>query len=58
MLSGASASPTKRGSPRAVLGYNYPGSKWYADTYALVAGDKGAEPAQESWYARVFASIF
>ncbi len=43
----------------SVLGYNYPGSKWYADTYALVAGDK--EPnvaAQQSWIAKVVDFIF
>jgi outer membrane protein assembly factor BamD len=41
----------------AVLGYNYPGSKWYADTYDLVAEGKQPE-IQQSWYARVFDFIF
>ena len=27
----------------AVLGYNFPGSDWYADAYKLVGGGSGAE---------------
>jgi len=36
----------------AVLGYNYPGSHWYEDAYALVAGNTtspGQQP-QKSWW--------
>lgn len=47
----------------AVLGYNYPGSQWYADTYALVTG--GKEPANASadgektgWLGRIVSSVF
>jgi len=32
----------------AVLGYNYPGSDWYADSYTLVTGKEVASPAQSS----------
>jgi outer membrane protein assembly factor BamD len=42
----------------AVLGFNYPGSKWYADTYALVAGDKEPQSAQQGWFGKVVDSIF
>ena len=37
----------------AVLGYNYPGSKWYSDTYALVSGGQEPDGAQQSWLGRV-----
>jgi outer membrane protein assembly factor BamD len=44
----------------AVLGYNYPGNKWYNDTYALVTG--GQEPetagAQQGWFGRMVGTIF
>jgi outer membrane protein assembly factor BamD len=44
----------------SVLGYNYPGSKWYSDTFTLVTGGKGAETAdaQPSWFGRMVATIF
>ena len=29
----------------AVLGYNYPGSQWYSDAYALVTGSGVPAPA-------------
>jgi outer membrane protein assembly factor BamD len=31
----------------AVLGYNYPGSQWYQDTYSLVETGKSAESAED-----------
>jgi outer membrane protein assembly factor BamD len=36
----------------AVLGYNYPGSKWYAYSYKLLEGDVGdaPEPEDSSWF--------
>lgn len=34
----------------SVLGYNYPGSEWYADAYALVGGAGGAPAPAEPWY--------
>jgi outer membrane protein assembly factor BamD len=44
----------------AVLGHNYPGSNWYRDSYALVAG-RGLSPdasSNKSWIARTFGKIF
>src|SRR5258708_420601 len=57
----------------AVLGYNYPGSAWYSDSYALfktrqptaVAESSGSEKpdptpsksASESWFGRVVDSV-
>jgi outer membrane protein assembly factor BamD len=34
----------------AVLAYNYPGSDWYADAYALVGGAGGAPAPSRPWY--------
>ena len=43
----------------AVLGYNYPGSHWYADGYALVGGGTAPPGApQEGWFSRTFGHIF
>jgi len=43
----------------AILGYNYPGSRWYEDSYALLA-DKGLEPQEDegSWMSRAWDSVF
>ena len=42
----------------AVLGYNFPGSEWYMDSYALLTGrDVRPETSEESWIARVWDSI-
>lgn len=45
----------------AVLGYNYPGSEWYKDSYALLT-DPNAAPQDttvgKGWFARVVSSIF
>lgn len=39
----------------AVLGYNYPDSKWYERSYALLTG-RGLTPEEdgESWFSRLF----
>ena len=37
----------------AVLGYNYPGSQWYKDGYALVTGTAFGEP-KKGFFARLF----
>jgi len=39
----------------AVLGYNYPDSKWYERSYALLTG-RGLSPEEdgESWFSRLF----
>src|ERR1051325_832970 len=42
----------------AVLGYNYPGSQWYSDAYALVTGEGSPRQANESWFGRVVGSVF
>src|SRR6266704_568745 len=34
----------------AVLGYNYPGSHWYEDAYAVVAGDNAPGQPKKSWW--------
>lgn len=39
----------------AVLGYNYPGSEWYVDTYALLTGKNLRPEAKDgSWLSRIF----
>jgi outer membrane protein assembly factor BamD len=38
----------------AVLGYNYPGSRWYQDAYALVKGGPLPATASEGWFSRIF----
>jgi outer membrane protein assembly factor BamD len=43
----------------AVLGYNYPGSHWYLDAYALVTG--GSVPAtagEGGWFGRMVSAVF
>ena len=34
----------------AVLGYNFPGSEWYIDSYALVEDPSARPPENSSWY--------
>nr|WP_041607763.1 outer membrane protein assembly factor BamD [Tistrella mobilis] len=43
----------------AVLGYNYPGSDWYEDSYALLTG-RNLQPLEDkgSWISRAFNSVF
>ncbi|HMB78182.1 MAG TPA: outer membrane protein assembly factor BamD [Kiloniellaceae bacterium] len=42
----------------AVLGYNYPGSKWYEDSYKLLTSDH-LRPAQDddSWISKAWGSV-
>lgn len=43
----------------AVLGYNYPGSDWYVDSYALLTGQNLAPKQDEgSWISRAFKKFF
>jgi outer membrane protein assembly factor BamD len=48
----------------AVLGYNYPGSRWYEDSYndlidsGKVAGQPGQKPPARGFFARTIGSIF
>ncbi len=45
-------------STAAVLGYNYPGSIWYADSYVLLTGiDLRPEEYRDSWISRVWKSF-
>ena len=44
----------------SVLGYNYPGSEWYSDSYALLTG-KGPgvkDVAEQSWLGRAWNTVF
>lgn len=41
----------------AVLGYNYPGSEWYADSYALVQGEERPE-GEKGWFDSLWSSVF
>ena len=43
----------------AVLGHNYPGSKWYEDAFSLLKSG-GLEPRENkaSWISRAFKSVF
>jgi outer membrane protein assembly factor BamD len=42
----------------AVLGYNYPGSEWYGDAYALLKGTAEPDAQTQSWFGRTIGSIF
>ncbi len=42
----------------AVLGYNYPGSAWYGDAYALLKGTAEPDAQQQGWFGRTVGSIF
>lgn len=51
--------PHEAQAAAAVLGYNFPGSDWYLDSYALLEGvDLRPEAGDESWISRAFNSIF
>jgi outer membrane protein assembly factor BamD len=43
----------------AVLGYNFPGSPWYVDSYRLLV-DRNMEPVEDeqSWISRAWHSVF
>ncbi|MCP5433243.1 MAG: outer membrane protein assembly factor BamD [Alphaproteobacteria bacterium] len=43
----------------AVLGYNYPGSEWYADSYELLTkSNLRPEENKDSWISRAWNSVF
>ena len=47
----------------AVLGHNYPGSRWYQDSYGLISGkypesDTASNGAEKPWYSRMWNSVF
>ncbi len=39
-------------------GYNYPGSEWYEDSYALVTGDRHPRPARRKGGSAVTSGVF
>jgi len=42
----------------AVLGYNFPGSRWYIDSYALLTGQNLLpEEDEDSWISKIWKSI-
>lgn len=43
----------------AILGYNFPGSPWYEDAYALLAGE-GLKPEEnkDSWISKAWKTVF
>lgn len=42
----------------AVLGYNFPGSDWYSDSYALLVDEGYRTPDQRGWVSRTLDSLF
>ena len=42
----------------AVLGHNYPGSRWYSDAYALVTGSGPPIGTSEGWFGRLVSNVF
>jgi len=45
----------------AVLGYNYPGSDWYQDSYNLLVENKievTQQPDEKSWITKAWSSVF
>jgi len=42
----------------AVLGHNYPGSRWYTDAYALVTGSGNPGERRPGWFTRTVGSAF
>jgi len=44
----------------SVLGYNYPGSEWYSDSYALMTGIPAGTDQQDrpGWFGRIVGMIF
>ncbi|NWG45727.1 MAG: outer membrane protein assembly factor BamD [Alphaproteobacteria bacterium] len=51
--------PGEAQTAAAVLGYNFPGSEWYEDSYALLKG-RDLEPAENegSWISKAWRSVF
>ena len=51
--------PNEAQTSAAVLGHNYPGSRWYQHSYALlVDSDLEPEADEGSWISRVFGDVF
>ena len=51
--------PNEAQTSAAVLGHNYPGSRWYQHSYALlVDSDLKPEVDEESWISQIFGDVF
>lgn len=49
---------TEAKATASVLGYNFPGSDWYIDSYALLTGeDLRPEEDQDSWISKIWNSV-
>ncbi len=50
---------TEAQTAAAILGYNFPGSDWYEDSYAMLSGE-GLEPVEnkDSWISKAWNSVF
>ena len=42
----------------AVLGYNYPGSRWYKDAYSLMTGSGAPAEVRDGWFGRLVSNVF
>jgi outer membrane protein assembly factor BamD len=50
---------TEAQTAAAVLGYNFPGSEWYIDSYELLEGvDLRPEVDKGSFLSRIFKTVF
>lgn len=50
---------TEAQTAAAILGHNFPGSDWYEDSYALLAGnDLEPRENQDSWMSKAWNSVF
>jgi DNA polymerase-1 len=47
-----------RGTAAAVLGHNYPGSEWYADSYALLKGGERPGRENQGFLGRTIGKLF
>src|SRR6476660_203308 len=41
----------------SVLGYNYPGSRWYQEAYGLMTGSGGPTEARQGWFGQLVSSF-
>ncbi|MBL4864257.1 MAG: outer membrane protein assembly factor BamD [Rhodobiaceae bacterium] len=50
---------TEAQTSAAILGYNFPGSSWYQDSYDLLAGNElMPDENQDSWISKAWNSVF
>jgi outer membrane protein assembly factor BamD len=41
----------------SVLGYNYPGSRWYQEAYGLMTGSGAPAEARQGWFGQLVSSF-